>query len=91
MAIILLDNNKSFVYVPDCSLPEELFDPAKEVIEDEIKEESYLPKQNQYGCVKREREESPENVDREKPAGVWAKGIGLRKASATSNKKFRKF
>eukprot|EP01127_Copromyxa_protea_P001242 TRINITY_DN11283_c0_g1_i1.p1 TRINITY_DN11283_c0_g1~~TRINITY_DN11283_c0_g1_i1.p1 ORF type:complete len:302 (+),score=58.87 TRINITY_DN11283_c0_g1_i1:11-916(+) len=76
MAIILLENNKAMVYVPDCPLPEALLEPEEEVEEtDEIVADYGDEKADQFQYKKREREE----VKKEEPApmGVWARGLQL--------------
>lgn len=93
MAIILLENNKTLVYVPDCPLPDDLMEPEEELPEEEIEEEettkginNYSSYQQQRG-VKRERD-VPQEPEKEK-TGIWAKGLEL-KSGNTKKQPFKK-
>jgi hypothetical protein len=77
MAIILLDNNKTLVYVPDCALPEALLDPEAPAIEEEWTEENGEGPAlaSPVSTLKR----APE------PKGVWSKGIQIHSSQGGKN------
>lgn len=81
MALLLLENNKCLVYVPDSPLPEALMEPE---IEDEGHEGGLADEtasSAHFGeaerGIKREREEDPSQNEERKRMGVWSKGMQL--------------
>lgn len=79
MALLLLENNKCLVYVPDSPLPEALMEPE---IEEEDNEGASVEDTAPSGHlgergIKREREEDPSQNEERKRMGVWSKGMQL--------------